>query len=259
MVSNPCKYLVFLFILLLPNLLAAQTLNAEVEATINLDDQGEVYTVTATAFNKTEIKQSLRYRLSVVLNDKTTNNREVSNEEERFVIEPLQKVNLSSRYLYAEENQRIIVFLLIFKDTVVISKDRIVINGFEGEDGLKPMVMREGDSLAFLNKEPQEDVVLLKGLVFEDTKTKPGRDFYKLFYSLYTSYNINGEEIVKVQEVLGIGGTTQMRIYVGQDLVTQFFLNPRFSYLEETAKQSVFLVSRHLQQLKESKKQQIRY
>lgn len=260
MLFKNLKKALFIIWIFLSIQLQAQIFNTEVEAKIEVSPQGNMYTLSGSALNKTDLNKSLSYSMSVVKNNENQETSSKTDQKGLFVLEPNERKNLSSSTVNAEENQRIIVFLLIYQDSTVVGKDRIVINGLEGEDSLQPMVIREGEEDKLVNiAEEEVDVVLLKGLVVEDTKTKPGRDFYKFFYNAYTANNINGEEIVKVQEVLAMGSNTQLKIWVGQDIVAQFFLNPRASYLKEKAEQSVYLVNRHLMGLKEAKKQKIRY
>jgi hypothetical protein len=260
MLFKNLKRLSFIIFILLSTLLQAQIFNKEVEAKIMVSPQDEMYTITGSALNKTDLNKSLSYRMSVVKNNQNLEASSKTDQAGLFVLEPNERKNLTSSTVNAEEDQRIIVFLLVYQDSLVVGKDRIVINGLEGEDSLKPMVIREGDGDKLVSEAEEEvDVVLLRGVVIEDTKTKPGRDFYKFFYNAYTANNINGEEIVKVQEVLAMGSNTQLKIFVGQDIVAQFFLNPRASFLKEKAEQSVYLVNKHLIGLKEAKKQKIRY
>lgn len=260
MLIKNVRKLSFIIFILLSTVLQAQIFNKEVEAKIKVLPQGNMYTLTGSALNKTDLNKSLSYSMSVVKNNENQETSSKSDQAGLFVLEPNERKNLAKSTINAGEDQRIIVFLLIYQDSTVVGKDRIVINGLEGEDSLQPLVIREGeeDKLADIADE-EVDVVLLKGLVVEDTKTKPGRDFYKFFYNAYTANNINGEEIVKVQEVLAMGSNTQLKIWVGQDIVAQFFLNPRASFLKEKAEQSVYLVNRHLIGLKEAKKQKVRY
>lgn len=260
MLIKNLKRLSFIIFILLSSVLQAQIFNKEVEAKIKVIPQGVMYTLTGFVLNKTDLNKSLFYRMSVIKNNQNQEVPSKTDQEGLFVLEPNETKNLASSTVNVGEDQRIIVFLLIYQDSLVVGKDRIVINGLEGEDSLKPLVIREGEAYKLMQEvEKEVDIVLLKGLVVEDTKTKPGRDFYRFFYTAYNANNVNGEEVVKVQEVLAIGINTQIKILVGQDIVAQFFLNPRASFLEEKAEQSVYMVNRHLIRLKEAKKQQIRY
>ncbi|SHJ60866.1 Curli assembly protein CsgE [Arenibacter nanhaiticus] len=255
------KTLLFIGYLLLYSLclFGQEEIEDPVVAKINVESNGSVFQIAATGLNKTEISKSLSYKLSVFKKAIGNQSEATMNSGGRFVLAPEEQKVLTVQSLNTEENQRVIVLLLIYEDDKLLAKDRVVINGFEGEDTLAPIVVHELDKAVREEDDREADVVLLKGLVVEDTKTKAGSDFYKYFYSAYNANNINGEEIVKIQEVLAMGSNTRLKIYVGQDVVAQFFLNPRASFLKEKAEQSVYLVNRHLMGLKEAKRQKIKY
>lgn len=228
------------FFILSCSALMAQAFNKDVEANINLDSEGALTKITFSAFNKTQLKKSLKYKALIV-----KNKDEKFEDEQYFIVEPQQRKNISTATLPLKDNQRTIVFVLLYEDDTVIGKDRMVINGFEGEDDLQPKIVQEDRLLANNETQSSKDIDLMTGLVFENTKTKPGRDFYQMFYLAYTNNNIKGNQIVKVDEVLAIGGNTQIKIYAGDNLVVQFFLNPRSSYIKEMVDQSILRVHQY--------------
>ncbi|MDX1327263.1 MAG: CsgE family curli-type amyloid fiber assembly protein [Arenibacter sp.] len=245
----------FLFSL---SLFGQEEITHPVEANIKVASNETVYKITATALNKTKINKSLSYKLSVFKKATGNQSEATMNSAGRFVLAPEEQKVLSVQSLNTEENQRVIILLLIYENEQLLTKDRVVINGLEGEDTLSPLVVSDLQK-ALQEEEEETDGVFLKGLVVEDTKTKAGSDFYNYFSTAYRANNINGEEIVKIQEELALGSNTRLKIYVGQDVVAQFFLNPRASYLKEKAEQSVYLVNRHLMGLKQAKQQRIKY
>ena len=105
----------------------------------------------------------------------------------------------------------------------------------------------------------KEDGVEIKGLVLEETKTKPGRDFYKLFYNLYTVNNINANKIVKIKEVLALGRNTKIEVLVGEKKVFEFFVRPSIDYLTKVNDQAILRVYKYLKNLEESADIQQRY
>jgi hypothetical protein len=232
-------------------------LNEQVEAQIATDSRGRAALINVIAVNKTTQNKSLSYKLSIVRNEELGKAYEKEEFEDRFVLAPGERQVLKQLLLDAENEPRTIIFVLIYEEDKIIGKDRVVINGLEGEDELKPQIVRSEEI------QPKEvvrnDVGLMRGIVVEDTKTKPGRDFFKMFYSLYNQNNINGDRIVKVKEELAIGGNTEIVIQVDQDVVVRFFVNPRAGYLEDLAKQSVARVANYFEMKKQLSTQQQRY
>lgn len=241
-----------------PHLAEAQ-FNSEVEANIDIATETVLTKITFSAYNKTSLKKSLRYRALITTNQSAASSVKQFEDEQYFILEAGERKNISTATLDLVTGQRTIVFVLIYEDEKVIGKDRIVINGFEGEDSMKPKVVQKENLQIQKESKQAQDIDLLTGMVFENTKTKPGRDFYQMFYLAYTNNNINGNKIVKVDEVLAIGGNTQIKIYAGDDLVVQFFLNPRSSYLKEMVDQSIARINYYFQQSKAIRQNTIQY
>jgi hypothetical protein len=233
----------------------SQIYNTEVAAKINLEIQdNSIMNISGSAHNKTAISKSLRYVLSVIKSGKNKND---NNQEGRFVLEPNVKKNLSSTSINVSQDDRTIILLLIYEDEKIIGKDRKVLNGIEGEvDEVRSLKENTGDEDV---KNTNEDGFILRGMVIEDTKTKAGNDFYDMFYSSYLTNNINGEKIVKIEERLAIGNTTEIHVLVEDKTVLKFFVNPRSQYLKSMADNAIYRVNAHLQQLKDTKDQITRY
>jgi hypothetical protein len=251
-------HITFALVLMLYNSALMGQVNSEVEAEIAVLPRGSSLLLNILAVNKTDLNRSLMYKLSIVRNEEIGEDYAKEAFEKRFVLSPGERKTLQSILFDAENEPRTIVFILILEDGEIIGKDRIVINGIEGEDTLKPMVVREDDFKPTQKAGPSE-VGLMRGIVVEDTKTKPGRDFYRMFYGLYNQYNINGDRIVKVKEELAIGGNTEITILIDQEVIVRFFVNPQAAYLEEIAKQAVARVASHFEMREKFINQQQRY
>jgi len=238
-----------------PVLTTGQIYNTEVSAAIDLEVQdNSILKITGSAHNTTAISKSLRYVLSVI---KSGKNKNTNKQEGRFVLEPGVKKNLSNASINVNEKDRTIILLLVYENEKVVGKDRKVLNGIEGEDDeVKDILKRENIEDV---KETAEDGFILRGVVIEDMKTKAGNDFYDMFYSSYLSNNINGEKIVKIEEKIAIANTTQINVLVGDEVVVQFFVNPRTQYLKSMVDNSIYRVNAYFQRLKDTKDQITRY
>ncbi len=235
----------------------AQVTNISVEARIDIQQQGELLEYFFAAINKTEIDKSLSYHLKVI-NYPTLEDYEVLLEEKDFfVLKPSEKRNLRLWRTADTGSERLIVFLLIYQDKQVIGKDRIELVRSQNGDG--KLIRRSEPRPKTTDVSAPAEVNLLRGMVVEDTKTKPGRDFYRYFFLEYTNKNINGEKIVKVTEELAIGGNTMIKIYAGQDLVSQFFVNPASAYLQEMAVNSVTRLDYYFRQNRAIRQDLIKY
>lgn len=230
--------------------------NTEVEAKIQVSQNDEHVTINGTAFNKTEISQSLIYKLTVFKTD-TEGNKSKNEQSGRFILNSNEKKELSTVAVNTTSKTRTIILLLIYNlDDKIIGKDRIVLN--DSKDDLQ--VKKEIIAKVNAEKEKEDidtrnrDGIELKGIVVEETKTKPGRDFYKLFYDLYSRNSINGNKVVTVKEILAIGRNTKIEVLVGDVKVFTFFVRPSTDYLTKMNDYAIIKVYKHFKNSeKESK------
>lgn len=235
----------------------SQMYNSDVEAKINIEENGSMVAITGFAINKTDSNRSLRYVLSVIKSDTLSSNSSNNSQSGRFVMEVGEKKNLSSTTINTNEKDRVIVLLLIYdEDDKPLGMDRLVINGTEEDIELKRLEEKERKEAINISPDAQEKAVdgfVLRGIVTEDTKTKPGADFYKMFYSLYNEKKINGEEIVNIKEVLSLNNNTKIEIYVANEKMLEFFVRPQNEYLKAVADVAVKRVYLYLKQYKANK------
>ncbi|QNJ96797.1 CsgE family curli-type amyloid fiber assembly protein [Constantimarinum furrinae] len=232
----------------------SQIYNTEIEAKINMESNTEFISITGSAFNKTEFSQSVRYVLSVIKNDPQSSNRSKNDQSGRIVLDAGQKSNLSSTTINAGDTDRIIILLLIYDlENNLKGKDRIVINGTEADNKEQALKEEKELNLSPDAQHDNSDGVFLRGIVLEETKTKPGRDFFKEFSSLYQNNNLNGREVVTVKEELALANNTKIQILVANEVIFEFFVRPQTDFLKQAATESIRRVFLHFKYLEESK------
>lgn len=252
------RVFIILAIVLFTDVAFSQVYNTSVEAKINMEQYGEMIQITGSALNKTSSTQGLRYVLSVIKNDSNNGNSSKNDQSGRFVLDLGEKRNLSTTSINVNDKSRIIILLLVYDEwDKLLGMDRVVING--NEEDAKLEVEEEQQKEQMLDASPdatenEEDGITLRGIVIEETKTKPGRDFYKMFYSLYSANNVNGEEIVTVKEVLALNNNTKIEIFVANEKVVEFFVTPQNEYLKKMSESSIRTVYWFLQKYKQNKK-----
>ena len=250
-------------LVLVSNIAFSQIYNTNVEAKINMENNGDLIRITGSANNKTASSESLRYVLSVIKNGANNSNTSKNDQSGRFVLESGEKKNLSSTTINANDKDRIIILLLVYDERdKLLGMDRIVINGTEEDvkNEIKESTEKEeARNVSPDSKNKAEDGVVLKGIVTVETKTKPGRDFYKMFYSLYAANNINGDEVVAIKEELSLNNNTKIEISVANEKVLEFFVRPQNEYLKAMADVAIRRVYMYLQKYKENKNIQKHY
>lgn len=228
----------------------AQETNTSIVAKITAQTRGEFVYVEATARSKIEIISSIKYVLYTFEEDQAKNiNR--TEQSELLVLEPNEKKILHTSSFSIEESNKVTLMLLLYDDKgKLVGRDRkVILNDDELEDKSKALepIQTEDDLYSGL----------LRGIVTEDTKTKPGRDFYVEFSSIYTLQQINGIEVVKVYERFSFGRNTIMEVLVGNTVVHRFFTQPKRDFLQDQAKIAIINVSRYFDN-KERRKNYIR-
>lgn len=98
----------------------------------------------------------------------------------------------------------------------------------------------------------EEDAdIEIDGLLFDETKTKSGRDFYDFFYTGWeTPANARNYSIFITEKPYRLT-TTMIEISINETLVYQSFLQPRSDYIEMLAEQAVAQTQMYLQNYEE--------
>ncbi len=219
-----------------------QNTSKEIKAILNYEQKEDYINVKGFAHNLTSINESFKYVFSIF---KTSLKKQKTkkNKEHFFVINPEEKKLLIDESIQVSETDRLIILLLIYDvDNNLIAKDRKVV--LEGIDQVKKNVDKD---------------IFLTGLVLENTRTKPGKDFYEYFFSEYNLQNINSNRNIEIKEILSLGRNTKIEITLGYDKVFEFFVRPSEDYLKEKATQAVSVIVRKIQQVKNTSIQSFQY
>ncbi|KAA1246706.1 CsgE family curli-type amyloid fiber assembly protein [Aquimarina sp. RZ0] len=223
-----------------------QFTNKEVVAKIKTERIDNVVSVIAEATNTTEVHKSLRYTLSVFRTSKD-NNLQKNNQEGRFTLEANEQKKLATTSIRFAETDKIIILLLVYEEDKIVGKDRLAFN-----EATKKEVVKEDDNTA-------DDGITLRGIVIEETKTKPGKDFYEFFYNSYTLNRINGNKIVGVYEKLSFGRSTIVQVKIEDNVIHEFLGKPDLEYLEQMSKISIRKVYKYFKDQENQKNDIFQY
>jgi len=210
----------------------AQFYNKEIIAKINVEQNSEFYSFTATAENITPADSSLRYEFLTFKED-SNGNTSKSSQGNRFVISSNNKQILSSVEInYSQESKITLVLIIYDLDDKPIGKDRLVL-----EKGGKTKIEQITPKSVSTNQDlgNPEDGFTINGLVIENTITKVGRDFYKFFYTEYYNKKLESPKNIVIVEVPGRFRNTRISVNVGGQLVWQFFSQPSRKFLQQMA------------------------
>ena len=217
----------------------SQITNTDVIGNLDVETIDNVSKIIAKSSNTTDVYYSLKYVFSVINYD-SNNNTSKESIEELFTLDPNQTKDLYQTSISIEDDNKIILLLLIYdEDDKLIAKDRIVFNEDEEQKNT-------------LKDEPKDGIVLL-GIVADETKTKFGKDFYDFFYFYYTYNKVNGDKVVKIDEMRSFRRNTKITISIEEEVVFEFFTRPDIEFLEEMSKTAIRQVFKHFQKLKKEK------
>ncbi|ARV09073.1 hypothetical protein BTO05_05270 [Winogradskyella sp. PC-19] len=236
------KY-IFFFLSFLYNISAiSQETNREIIAKIETKNVSELLGIMGTVSSKTDLIKSLRYQMFIYRKNFQTGDVLKAEKSKRFVLKPNEKITLEEVSINPNTKDKITAVILVFdSENKLVAKDRRVLLNDDEND----------NSSTKSNK--KNDYIGLRGLVTENTKTKPGRDFYVEFYSAYRLKGINGKEVVKIVEQFSFGRSTIMEISVGDKLVHKFFTQPKRDYIKQQTAIAIENVSKYFTILERQK------
>ncbi|OAB75821.1 CsgE family curli-type amyloid fiber assembly protein [Cochleicola gelatinilyticus] len=251
------KRILFILILLLVSQSYAQFYNVEIIAKIKIEKNSEFLSFTATAENTTPSDYNLQY--DFMMFRKNENDSIVkTNQEERFYIKANEKKLLSTVTVGNSVDERIILVLLLYdKDKNPIGQDRIVL-GEGGKTELKE-ITDEAPKRVSLDQAAPEDGFIAEGYLIENTITKAGRDFFRIFSLNHLNKQVKSNKNIIIEEVPGRGRSTRISVKVEERLVWQFFAQPKKKFLEDMADKALYRCIRYLQALQNQESNFIHY
>ena len=232
----------------------AQIMNTQMEAILEVKQDDDRLHITSIAQNKTEITTSISYKLSLIKTNLITQNQSKNTQNGRQVLEPFQRLSLSSIQVNTTQEDRLIILLLLYDvNEKLIGTARYVVNEDRDDNKIKESLTQQFQKESGKENKTEEipyDKITFKGLVVDETKTKAGRDFYQLFYSNYLSNNINSEHIITITESITLGNNTKITLKINQVNLFEFFVRTQYDYLKSMSQTAIIRTIRHLEQLK---------
>ena len=259
MIHKNIVFVVLLLFVIIQNT-KAQT-EETVEATINLEASSDFVKVSGIVFNPQQFDQRLLGKLTVSFDTDDPEKPYRDIIENRFVILPGEKLRIAETSFPPTTDKEITLFFIVFDaNEKIVGKKRIVLNKAEKEvEGGLDLEDKFLKELAKTSNKPveveKEGSKYLAGLIFEDTRTKPGQDFYREFSSQYLLADIKGPENITIKEFLATGRNTRIDVMAGTKVVWQFFARPQIDYIRQQVQQSLRRINVYFQQLEKQRDQ----
>lgn len=231
----------------------AQFYNKEYVAKIHVKQDSEFFTFTATAENLTPGDINLKYDFSLYQTD-ANNNVSRSNQSNLFFLSGNEKKVLSTVTVnYNAEGKITLVLMIYDSEDKPVGQDRIELSSENGYQEIKTDKLSPQEEAMSQDQAKPQDGYIMDGLVVENTLTKVGRDFYKYFYSEYFNRGIQTKKNIVIEEVPGRMRTTRISVKIDNQLIWQFFSQPKKSFLQSMANTALDRCIAHLQELEKQR------
>ena len=191
-------------------LLKAQTnipTNEDIKISIQPGNADGQLMLTGKIENLTTKTFSLNYIISVTPRNKKSFR---TRQKNKFLLDSLAHMDVGKIIVPYHPDAIYDITLKIFYDTILIS-------------------------FLELNNEKQETVVGT-GLIIDATRTKNGRDFYSLFNKFWLAAEEETNAMIKVEEKPGRSRSTQILIYINNNLIMRQMLRTRYDDIKNQAK-----------------------
>jgi len=237
-----------LFFMLPSTIVYSQFYNKEVKAEIKVENKGEFITFTAFAENLTPSDLNLKYQFLIFKSD-SNNNTSKTSQGDLFFLKANDKISLSSTSLNFNHSGLIKVILLIndLEDNP-LGKDTKELENTE--ETLKEVESKKEQIIVSQDEAKPQDGVIINGLVLESTLTTYGRDFYRFYYSEYYNKQIVSPRNIEIEETPGRGRSTRITVKIDDQIIMQFFAQPKKKFLQEMAGIALSRTVAYIQQLK---------
>lgn len=243
------KVLICGYIVLFGVAMNAQLYNKEYVAKIYSNPESEFYNFTATVENLTPTDVSLRFDF-IQFREEADGNVVKNSYADRFFLKGNEKKVLAQGTVNYNMEGKISIVLIIYNlEDRPVGQDRIELNNI---NGMQQILSEQPQSLPInQDQAAPQDGFVLGGLVVENTLTKAGRDFYKYFYSEYYNRQIQTKKNIIIEEVPGKFRSTRISVKIDDQLLWQFFAQPKKSFLQKMANTALDRCIAYLQQLQQ--------
>lgn len=201
------------------NLVTAKIETKNVEGSVDMK---------AIVQNNGEIHQSLNYIFLAVKKDKNKN-MSSSQQQNKFTLLPKETKVLSEISMNVGKENALKAFLFIKdeKTQKVIAKDSLEVNAKSIKNGIS------------YEKTTNEENMMMKGVIIDDTKSRVGGEFYSRFYSLLMLNNLKFNFRIKISELPSTGRNTILQIFADDDNILSFNAKPDDDYLDDAVRETL--------------------
>lgn len=193
---------------------------------------GEGIEVRGLCENRTDERIAIAYDFKVSGEDKS-NNPFSGQKDGEAVLAALETKTVSTTKLPISGLSRFEVILELYYQDVLIDADTLVYSA-DQEEGKREDEFKE-DISEEVDFEGQDSGLEFGGLIIDNTRTRAGRDFYDMLYSLWEAPAGAGDYLIKIEEFPGRVRTTRLVVWLDEEKIVDTNLQPNYDYIEGLA------------------------
>lgn len=201
---------------------------SSIEAKIDYSQAENRIVLKSFAKSTDDVFYDLNYLFIAI---KQNENKTLSNHQQqgKVIIHPYEQQFLSEIRINLNGNEELKAYLFLRDDdkNILYAKDSIHLK-HDGQD----IVFHKNEN--HLKSIPRDEFVLM-GVIIDETKTKGGKDFFDLFYSLNQLRNEQFPFITTISELPEFGRTSFIQIQDRDKILYKFRVVPNEDYLNQQA------------------------
>jgi len=201
----------------------------------------ETYAIRAICINRGVDPRFLEYQLKLTKED-NRGNKSANSQGSAFSIEPGEEKTLSEQQFNISAGSILRVELYLSEEGTVILADtliRIFPKKVEAHEEDKTGEREGGGNNSkdqIRNQRADPDLFDIGGFVFDETRSRAGRDLYNVFFSQWLSLDVSGNYTIRFEELPPRRGINSIiRIYLNDELLHEQFIRPNYDFIEQLA------------------------
>jgi len=213
----------------------------ELKVWIDFVKRGDTVQVNAMVSNSTNTSIDVQWKLNIQFEKKAARN---FSDKATIQAKSNPKQLSNTEIIIKDQDPFKVIFELYDLKNKLIGADTL--ESLEVDPSLKKMFSQKQKNKVRVGNS-NLDALEIDGLIFDETKSKIGRDFYELFYNKWTPPPGAKDFWITIKELPSRGLGATVTVQVNEDVVLYRFLQPRGALIEEEANLAISYLQNYLQ------------
>ncbi len=223
-------------------LVGCQPAKTQITSWIEKQTTGDSLFITGMLRNAGPKAVSLHYVMEIIKSGPAGQSR--NNQSGQFKAEPNTYVALAKTIVNASIQDHYRIVLSILDQQKIIRTDTL-------QQGMPPSI----NTTTAPKVNSTSDAIEIDGLIIDETRSKPARDFYELFYNKWSPPPNAKDYSITIRELPSRGRSARIAVEVNDQVLLQRFLQPRYELIGAQVEQAIRLLRHHLDNTENLKQQ----